>query len=94
VYTCVDHWFNGENVSRFHETCCFIVGVMRDRRSAVKQASNSMTAVCSINGESASISYLPILFDIFADNIAHLSVHSARLTYFEGLLKTVVGLFY
>jgi hypothetical protein len=66
---------------------------MRDGWSDVKEIAYSMTAVCPVYRKPTLVSYLPILFYILAYNIADLSVHSARLTYFEGFLKRVIGLF-
>jgi hypothetical protein len=59
----------------------------------VIEISDSMTAVCSIDREFISILLLPVLFDVLADDVAHLSVHSARFICFEGFLKTIVAIF-
>lgn len=80
--SCIDHRFDGENVSRLHKSYSFIVGVVGDIGGNMEKTAYSMATVCSIDGKSELNRQLPIFLNVLSNNISDLSVHSARFTDF------------
>lgn len=47
VVTLIDHGLNGEYMARFHDTDGPVLGVVRNRRGAMEQLTDSVRAKCS-----------------------------------------------
>ena len=65
----VNHWFNCENMSRFHETNSFIASIMGNFRCLMKHCTCSVSLIC--------LDYLiSKRFAMISNNITNLFVHS------------------
>lgn len=47
--SCVDHGFDGEDMSHFHEACGFVARIVRDIGSAMEEISNTVATVSPVD---------------------------------------------